>query len=92
MYPKIGKLKNSMKQERDRGMNFGEKLEQLDEILKQLEEGQLPLDQALSVFERGVSLIRESRAFLNEAEQKVTLLTQEDGEIPFTPQAREISN
>ena len=71
-------------------MNFGEKLEQLDEILKQLEGGQLPLDDALSVFERGVALIRESRAFLDEAEQKVTLLTQEGGEAPFMPQGREI--
>ena len=73
-------------------MNFGKKMEQLDEILNQLEGGQLPLDEALSVFERGVALIRESRAFLDEAEQKVTMLTQEDEEVIFTPRARELSN
>jgi exodeoxyribonuclease VII small subunit len=65
-------------------MNFGEKLEDLDEILRQLEEGELPLDEALSVFERGVALIREAREFLEKAEQKVTLLTQEGEEVPFT--------
>ena len=64
-------------------MNFSEKLENLDEIVRQLEEGKLPLDEALSVFERGVALVREAREFLEKAEQKVTLLTQEGKEIPF---------
>jgi exodeoxyribonuclease VII small subunit len=64
-------------------MNFSEKLENLDEILRQLEEGNLPLDEALAVFERGIALVREARDFLEKAEQKVTLLTQEGEEIPF---------
>jgi exodeoxyribonuclease VII small subunit len=64
-------------------MRFDENLEELDKILKSLEEGQLPLDEALSMFERGVVLIRESRKFLNETEQKVTLLTQDGKEAPF---------
>ena len=64
-------------------MNFGENLERLDEILRRLEEEALPLDEALAVFERGVALLRESRAFLDEAEQKVTLLTEDGGEVPF---------
>ncbi|MDR1376594.1 MAG: exodeoxyribonuclease VII small subunit [Synergistaceae bacterium] len=64
-------------------MKFDENLERLDEILNQLEEGKLPLDDALSIFEQGVTLVRESRKFLEEAEQKVTLLTQDNGEVPF---------
>ncbi|MDR1977341.1 MAG: exodeoxyribonuclease VII small subunit [Synergistaceae bacterium] len=64
-------------------MKFDENLEQLDEILKRLEEGKLPLDEALSMFERGVALIRESRIFLDEAEQKVTLLAQDGEEVPY---------
>lgn len=64
-------------------MNFSENLEQLDAVLKQLEEGKLPLDEALKVFERGVSLVRESRDFLAQAEQKVTLLTRDGEEVPF---------
>lgn len=64
-------------------MNFDENLEQLDEILRQLEEGRLPLDEALSLFERGVGLVRESQKFLEKAQQKVTLLTQDDEEVPF---------
>ena len=64
-------------------MKFDKNLERLDEILRQLEEGTLPLDEALSVFERGVALVRESQKFLDEAQQKVTLLTQDDKEVPF---------
>jgi exodeoxyribonuclease VII small subunit len=64
-------------------VKFDKNLEQLDEILRQLEEGTLPLDEALSVFERGVALVRESQKFLDEAQQKVTLLTQDDKEVPF---------
>jgi exodeoxyribonuclease VII small subunit len=70
--------------EGDEEMKFSEKLENLDEILRQLEDGKLPLDEALAIFERGIALVREARDFLEKAEQKVTLLTQEGEEIPFT--------
>ncbi len=66
-------------------MNFSENLERLDVILKQLEEGKLPLNEALKVFESGVALVRESQDFLDKAEQKVMLLTQEGEEVPFSP-------
>ncbi|MDR2180987.1 MAG: exodeoxyribonuclease VII small subunit [Synergistaceae bacterium] len=61
-------------------MKFDKNLERLDEILKSLEEGTLPLDEALSMFERGVALVRESRQFLEAAQQKVTLLSRDDNE------------
>jgi exodeoxyribonuclease VII small subunit len=79
-----GTVDKKMEKKMEKKMNFGEKLENLDEILRQLEEGKLPLDEALSVFERGVALVREAREFLEKAEQKVTLLTREGEEIPFT--------
>ena len=63
-------------------MAFGENLERLDEVLRRLESDPMPLDEALDAFEQGVSLVRESRRILEEAEQRVTLLTRE-GEIPF---------
>ena len=64
-------------------MNFTKNLDRLDEILKQLEEENIPLDKALVVFEQGVTLIRELQEFLDKAEQKVTLLTRENKKIPF---------
>ena len=64
-------------------MNFGETLRQLDETLGRLEGGDLSLDEALDLFERGVNLVREAGKFLNEAEQKITLLTQDGEETEF---------
>lgn len=63
-------------------MNFSDNLERLDVVLRRLEGDPLSLDEALLAFEEGVGLVKESRAFLDKAEQRVTLLTQ-DGEVPF---------
>ena len=68
-------------------MKFDDILRQLDETLNSLEGGDLPLDSALELFERGVGLVRDGRKFLNEAEQKITLLTQDGEETTFGPQA-----
>jgi exodeoxyribonuclease VII small subunit len=66
-------------------MNFSETLRQLDETLKNLEDGDLSLDEALGLFESGVNLVREAGKFLNEAEQKITRLTQDGEEAAFEP-------
>ncbi|MDR2523290.1 MAG: exodeoxyribonuclease VII small subunit [Synergistaceae bacterium] len=63
-------------------VNFNKNLERLDGILRRLEEGSLSLDEALADFERGVALVRESRKFLEEAQQKVTFLTRDGKEPP----------
>jgi exodeoxyribonuclease VII small subunit len=78
-----GKEESGEGEESGRVMKFGEKLETLDEILRRMEEEKLPLDEALLVFERGVALIRELQEFLEKAEQKVTLLARDGGEVPF---------
>ena len=66
-------------------MNFNDTLRQLDDILRLLEDGDLPLNEALGLFERGVALVREGEKFLNEAEQRITLLTQDGEETEFIP-------
>ena len=63
-------------------MSFGDNLERLDEVLRRLESEPMPLDEALEVFERGVSLVRESRRILERAEQRVAILAR-DGEEHF---------
>ena len=69
-------------------MNFSEKMAELDKILRKLEGDALPLEDALSEFEKGVGLVRDCRAYLEEAKQKVAMLS-DDGEIPFEPQKNE---
>ena len=63
-------------------MNFSEKMTELDKILRRLEGDSLPLEEALSEFEKGIGLVRECRSYLEEAKLNVALLT-DDGEIPF---------
>ena len=69
-------------------MNFSEKMTELDKILRKLEGDAIPLEDALSEFEKGIGLVRDCRAYLEEAKQKVAMLS-DDGEIPFEPQKNE---
>ena len=55
-------------------MDFEKKLNRLEEIVDQMEDGDLPLDKSLSLFEEGVKLSKECHVQLNEAEQKVRIL------------------
>ena len=56
-------------------MTFEESMTRLEEIVSLLEKGDAPLEQAMSLFEEGAKLLRECTKQLDEAEQKVTLLT-----------------
>ena len=65
-------------------------LEELEALVVRLEAGDLPLEQALKEFERGVKLTRQCQAALQEAEQKVEILlrkTEQAEPSPFTPSA-----
>ena len=67
--------------------SFEENITRLEEIVSLLERGDAPLDEAMALFEEGAKLMRECTKRLDQAEQKVTLLTAgEDGqprEEPF---------
>jgi len=68
--------------------DFESNLKQLEEIVTQLEGGDLTLDHALELFEEGVKISRCCNAKLEEAERKVEMLIKNaDGgmaEVPFT--------
>ena len=68
-------------------LTFEQSMARLEEIVSQLEKGDAPLEQAMALFEEGARLLRGCTKQLDEAEQKVTLLTAgEDGspvEQPF---------
>lgn len=69
-------------------LDFESSMARLEEIVSLLEKGDAPLEQAMTLFEEGAKLLRECTRQLDEAEQKVSLLTAgKDGEIteePFT--------
>ncbi len=66
---------------------FEQSLARLDEIVRHLEKGDLPLNDSLSLFEEGTALIRRCGAMLDEAEQKVVKLRKgpdrQPQELPF---------
>ncbi len=64
--------------------DFENSLQQLEGLVEQLEQGDLPIEEALKAFEQGVKLTRECQSILQQAEQKVQLLTEQDGEIRAT--------
>ena len=60
-------------------VDFERSLEQLEQLVERLEQGDLPLEEALAAFERGVKLTRECQTALRAAEQKVEILLREAG-------------
>lgn len=61
--------------------NFEDALEKLEEIVRQLEEGDLPLSEALKKFEEGVKLAKFCEKRLDEAERKIQKLVEKEGKI-----------
>jgi exodeoxyribonuclease VII small subunit len=65
---------------------FEASLKELERIVKQLEEGDMPLEESLKLFETGVRLSRECRERLNNAERRIEVLMKEaDGSISLEP-------
>ncbi len=65
---------------------FEESIARLDEIVKLLERGESPLDEALGLFEEGTKLIKSCGKLLDDAEQKVVKLRRgPDGSPEETP-------
>jgi len=67
---------------------FEDALQELEQLVERMEQGQMTLEDSLKAFERGVQLTRTCQSALREAEQKVQVLLEENGEAtlkPFNP-------
>ncbi len=64
---------------------FEESLQELEEIVEQMEQGDITLEQSLKAFERGIKLTRTCQKALQEAEQKVQILLEKDGQQTLEP-------
>lgn len=58
-------------------LNFEQAMQQLESIVQQMEQGELPLADALAKFEEGIKLARTSQTILKNAEQKVQILSSD---------------
>ncbi len=65
--------------------SFESSLQQLEQIVTRLESGDLPLEEALTEFERGVQLARAGQQKLQQAEQRVQILLSDDKDAELTP-------
>jgi len=62
--------------------SFEESLARLDEIVRHLEKGDLPLSESLALFEEGTALMTQCSKLLDEAEQKVVRLRKGADRLP----------
>ncbi|MBK7934811.1 MAG: exodeoxyribonuclease VII small subunit [Pyrinomonadaceae bacterium] len=61
---------------------FEQSLVELEEIVGKLEDGDMPLEESLALFERGIALSRDCRARLSNAERRIEILMQDsDGNL-----------
>lgn len=56
-------------------IHFENSIIELQDIVAQLEKGELSLEDSLKQFEKGITLARQCQAILNEAEQKIEILS-----------------
>ncbi len=79
-----------MTSKKSRTLDFEQALGELETVVERLEHGELPLEEALKQFERGIALARSCQASLQQAEQKVAILLQKSSDAepePFEPDA-----
>lgn len=71
-------------------MKFEEAMKKLEEIVERLENGNMPLDEAVEIFEEGIQLSKYCSKKLDEVERRITVIlqdsngkiTEEDLEVP----------
>ena len=66
-------------------IDFEKALAELESLVERLERGDVPLDEALRTFERGVALTRHCQACLQAAQQKVEILLKRSGQPEVQP-------
>lgn len=78
-----------MAKKRSSPPDFEQTLAELETLVEKMEQGELSLDESLQSFERGIQLTRTCQQALQEAEQKVQLLLDKDGQAQLTPLDRD---
>ena len=68
-----------MAKKKSAGFDFEKALQDLEDLVTSMEQGELSLEESLLAFEKGIKLTRECQTALKQAEQKVQLLINESG-------------
>lgn len=84
-----------MKEENEKPKSFEASLEALEHIVHQLEDGDLPLEKSLELFEDGIRLSRQCQERLSQAERRIEILLRDNQGRPTVSafeEARAISD
>jgi len=65
--------------------SFEDSVKSLEKLIEELEQGDLPLEEALKKFEEGVKLIKYCNKKLDEAEQKIEIILRDEKEPKTAP-------
>ncbi|MDQ0088211.1 exodeoxyribonuclease VII small subunit [Paenibacillus anaericanus] len=79
-----------MKQEKQ--INFEDAMNQLEDVVSQLENGDVPLEKAIDLFQKGMQLSQLCSQKLAQVERKIEMIVENDGDIEkksFAPQSEE---
>lgn len=64
---------------------FEEAIERLEQVVAELERGDLSLERALALYEEGVALVRVCARHLDQAEQRIRMLVEQHGDLLLVP-------
>ena len=64
---------------------FEDSMNELEKLVEQMEQGDISLEESLKAFERGIKLTRACQQSLQEAEQKVQILLEKNGQQNLEP-------
>jgi exodeoxyribonuclease VII small subunit len=85
-----------MENSKEPGRTFETSLEALEQIVRQLEDGDLPLEKSLELFEQGIRLSRDCQERLSQAERRIEILLRDNQGRPvaaaFKEQPAETTN
>lgn len=70
-----------MAEKKEKELSFEENLNKLEEIVKKLESGDVPLDNAIAEFTEAMKLAKVCDEKLKKAEEAITKLVNKDGEV-----------
>ena len=62
-------------------ISFEDKMKELEKIAQELENGELILDECMKKFEEGMKISKECTRILDEAEKKITILIEDNGNL-----------
>ena len=70
-----------MAEKKDKELSFEESLEKLEDIVKKLEVGDVPLDDAIEEFNKAMKLAKSCDEKLKKAEESITKLVKDNGDM-----------